>query len=250
MEANNICEYLKWDSDFFSRRIARITANRLSKEMLESIMTWNKINAIDCLYFRCNVADLDSIRLAEDNQFRLVDIRVIFEKRLDNHMIVGDQGMRGVVRPCRPDDIPALRAIAGVSYHDSRFYSDPNFPTALCNTMYETWIEKSCNGYADAVLVAELQGQPVGYISCHLPDRTEGHIGLVAVSSDYSGKGLGQKLVNESLRLFAEKGIRHMTVVTQGTNSKAQHLYQKCGFLTRSMQLMYHWWFQDREVKQ
>jgi len=115
--------------------------------------------------------------------------------------------------------------------------------------LYETWIEKSCKGYADAVLVAELQGWPVGYISCHLLDQAEGQIGLFGVSADFQGKGLGQKLVNESLRWFAEQGMRQVTVVTQGRNCRAQRLYQRCGFLTRSVQLWYHRWFRSRGAK-
>jgi hypothetical protein len=37
-----------------------------------------------------------------------------------------------------------------------------------------------------------------------------------------------------------------VNVVTQGRNSKAQRLYERCGFLTRSVQLWYHRWFMPR----
>jgi dTDP-4-amino-4,6-dideoxy-D-galactose acyltransferase len=248
VEVNSLCQYLDWDSDFFGRRIARITVNRLSQETIERVMLWCHSHAIDCLYFLGDVADKSTVRLAEDNEFRFVDIRVTLERQLDIP-VVGDRITQGVIRLCTPEDVPALRAIARVSHRDSRFYYDSNFPTSLCDALYETWIEKSCKGYADAVLVAEFQGWPVGYISCHLLDQAEGQIGLFGVSADFQGKGLGQKLVNESLRWFAEQDMRQVAIVTQGRNCKAQRLYQRCGFLTRSAQLWYHRWFRSREVK-
>jgi ribosomal protein S18 acetylase RimI-like enzyme len=109
--------------------------------------------------------------------------------------------------------------------------------------LYETWTEKSCNGYADTVLVAEIEDLPVGYIACHLLDEINGQIGLVGVGSDYQGRRLGQDLLNASLRWFAEMGREQVIVATQGRNVIGQRMYQKCGFLTRSLQLWYHRWF-------
>ncbi len=120
---------------------------------------------------------------------------------------------------------------------------------SLCDGLYETWIEKNCKGYADTVLVAEFQGQPTGYISCHLLDCTDGNVGLVAVAADAKGRGLGQALVDASLRWSAERGVSWVTVVTQGRDCGAQRLYQKCGFLTRTLQLWYHRWWSIQETR-
>ena len=40
-----------------------------------------------------------------------------------------------------------------------------------------------------------------------------------------------------------------MKVVTQGRNIAGQRLYQRCGFLTRSVELWYHKWYPAVEVK-
>jgi len=248
MEAHSLCQYLDWDSDFFGRRIARITVNQLSREDVECVILWCNSHAIDCLYFLANSDHADTVRVAEDNKFHFVDIRVTLEKQLGDIPVVNDRVFSGSIRLCKPSDVPALRAIARVSHRDSRFYYDGNFPESLCNALYETWIEKSCGGYADAVLVAELRGQPVGYVSCHLTDLAKGRIGLVGAGKDFRGEGLGRVLVTKSLRWFAEHGARQVTVVTQGRNWRAQRLYQRCGFVTQSVQLWYHRWFAPMRV--
>jgi RimJ/RimL family protein N-acetyltransferase len=46
---------------------------------------------------------------------------------------------------------------------------------------------------------------------------------------------------------FAGQDIKTVHVVTQGRNTRAQRLYQRCGFVTRSMELWYHRWFDNRE---
>jgi len=246
MEPATICQYLEWDSNFFGRRIGRLTTGILTPVMLSEVMRWCKSQAIECLYFLSETDDPGTIRLAEDNRFRLVDIRVTLECRLDpSHLKKSD--LYKSIRPFTPDDLPALRSIARMSHHDSRFYHDPNFPNPLCDALYETWIENSCNGYADAVLVAEFAQQPVGYITCRKLDQTTGQVGLTGVHVDVQGRGLGQGLVIEALRWFSERGISKVSVVTQGRNCRAQRVYQQCGFITYTLQLWYHRWFLSSE---
>jgi len=243
VDAASLCEYLPWDSEFFGLRIGRVNGDRLTPALAEAISEWCTAQSIDCLYFLAASDDPESVRLAERHGFRLVDIRVTLIRDRGSGSLTGFDP-RPPIRFSRPEDIPALRAIAGVSHHDTRFYSDPNFPPARRDALYETWIEKSCNGYADAVLVAEAGGSAVGYITCKLVGEGggEGQIGLVGVGPGHQGRGLGRGLVEAALGWFDGHGVPHVTVVTQGRNIAAQRLYQRCGFVTRSVQLWYHLW--------
>jgi len=242
MEAGRICEYLEWDSSFFGRRIARLTVGRLDTRALKQLLEWCKSHAIECLYFLADADDAGTARLAEKHEFHFVDIRITLERALDDIHATGGEVLPRGVRLCKAQDLPALRSIAKVSHRDSRFYNDFHFPTSVCDALYETWIEKSCNGYATAVIVAELESQPVGYVSCHLL-QDKGQIGLFGIAPEARGQGLGKKLLEGSLRWFAENGVKNLTVITQGRNCTAQRLYQRGGFLTRSVQLWYHRWF-------
>lgn len=230
------CEFLDWDSRFFGLRIARLAESLLTPESVACALSWCLSNQIDCLYFLADSGSAETVRLAEDNAFRLVDIRLT----LENSMRAA-AASSPAVRPFQPMDAAPLRAIARVSHRDSRFYYDARFSSRRCDDFYETWIERSFDGWADAVLVAEWQGSPAGYISCHLSPEA-GSIGLFAVAREYRQKGLGHQLVAAALEYFRQKGLNRATVVTQGRNVASQRVYQHAGFVTRSVQLWYHLW--------
>jgi dTDP-4-amino-4,6-dideoxy-D-galactose acyltransferase len=239
------CEYLEWDSRFFGFRIARVTTNRLTPERLKAIRSWCEAMRIACLYFLADSSDRRTAWLAHEASFRLVDLRVTLESDVKGLNSGRDAGGTYAVRPSTPADIQVLRTIARQSHHASRFYYDPNFPTALCDALYETWITKSCEGYADVVLVPELGGRVAGYVSCHLGGNGTGRIGLLAVAPDAQSQGIGRLLVEASRRWFAQQGMGRATVVTQGRNADAQRLYQRGGFITRSVEEWHHRWFEQ-----
>jgi dTDP-4-amino-4,6-dideoxy-D-galactose acyltransferase len=243
MENRSPCKFLDWDSNFFGVKIARVNVNRLDAINIRDIDQWCSVNNIDCLYFLADADDGDTIWLAEDNGFHLVDIRVTFKQQLDGSLDRIGKCEGNIIRPSILADIPALRLIARVSFRITRFYYDPNFTETLCDALYETWIEKSCTNINETVLVAENQGSPIGFISCKLLGQNQGEIGLVGVRPDWQGKGLGQELINEALCWLSDNDISLVKVVTQGRNSQAQRLYQRCGFLTDTIQIWYHKWF-------
>jgi dTDP-4-amino-4,6-dideoxy-D-galactose acyltransferase len=89
-----------------------------------------------------------------------------------------------------------------------------------------------------------MEGKPAGYITCQLVNEQTGQIGLLGVDVTAQGRGGGRRLVTMALDWFAAKGVTRVIVVTQGRNIRAQRLYQKCGFMTASLQLWYHRWFE------
>ena len=248
METIESCQFLSWDTDFFGRRIARVIGHQLNTQRVETILEWCGNHAIECLYFLADSDDPETVRLAEDYGFRLVDVRVTLQCSIRDRRTgySNDRSEAVRVRPSQSGDIPILQAIARTSYGKSRFYFDPYFPQESCDALYETWIKRSCEGYADVVLVAEVHDRPVGYVSCHLfSDTRRGQIGLVGIESQAQGRGVGQILADHCLHWFAEHGVEVVSVVTQGRNIAAQRLYQRCGFSIHSVQLWYHKWMPD-----
>jgi dTDP-4-amino-4,6-dideoxy-D-galactose acyltransferase len=235
------CQVLDWDSAFFGFRIAQLREVHLTAQSVFDSLKWCDREGIRCLYFLASGDSLEAANLAGANGSRMVDIRFTLAREPGG----GQVGEAESVRAFDEADLSALRSIARVSHRDSRFYSDPGFPDQRCDELYETWIDRSCHGFADRVLVAEHLLKTAGYVSCHLRPNGIGAIGLLAVADGFRGVGLGRRLVAGALHFFAEAGCKSVTVVTQGRNIAAQRLYQNCGFRSASMELWYHRWFEQ-----
>lgn len=244
-----VAELLEWDSAFFGRRIGRATVHRLDGPTAAELLEWCQSSHIDCLYFLADADDAATTRVAEQIDFRLVDIRVTLQVWLKPpYLSPPDTGP--VIGLAQPADLPALQQIAADGHRDTRFYFDGNFPVERCDDLYRTWMRRSCEGYADAVLVARDHAQVAGYITCHRDAGESGHIGLVGVGNDFRGQGIGSALVRASLSWFADQGRPQVQVVTQGRNVTAQRLYQQQGFRTSAIQLWYHYWLASSQPLQ
>jgi dTDP-4-amino-4,6-dideoxy-D-galactose acyltransferase len=246
MNTATLCRLLEWDSKFFGKQIATLGSARLEREQMDAALDWCRSHSIDCLYLLSQVDDSTTARLAAENGFDMVDIRMSFDADAQAQHARPQARSSWAIRGSRPDDIPALRAIAATSHTTSRFYSDGRFDPRLCGELYATWIEKSCRGWADHVLVAELEGRAAGYLTCKRREGGRAEIGLFGIAEAARGKGLGSAMVAHALCWFAESGTQRVSVVTQARNVEAQRVYQAAGFRTSSVELWHHRWFGTR----
>jgi dTDP-4-amino-4,6-dideoxy-D-galactose acyltransferase len=217
-------ELLTWDGDFWGIRIGRANTSDIDK--------WAKENTVGCICLLINADEPGQIQAAEERGFRFMDVRVTLAR--------ATQGRLAAVRTHTPEDVDALAAIARVSHRITRFYADPRFPDERCDDLYETWIRSSCAGWADTVLIA---GDKQGYCTVHV-SGDEGSIGLIAVRQDSRGKGLGMELVDGAIDWCFTKGLDRITVVTQGRNTAALRLFQRCGFLIEKTEIWMSKWYQ------
>ena len=231
-----ICSNLEWDSNFFGYRIARINGRVLTPESVEQIAVWCNAERIECLYFLADADDTQTARLAEQHRLAFVDMRLT----LTAEITAGSADKS--IRACEPSDIPILKSIARISHRASRFYHDPVFSNNRCDTLFETWIERSCGDFANVTFVSSEGDEPTGYITCNILPDGRGQIGLLGVADAHRSKGIGRRLIAASFAWFRDQGVSQVEVVTQGRNIAAQRAYQKNGFLTVSVEHWYHWW--------
>jgi dTDP-4-amino-4,6-dideoxy-D-galactose acyltransferase len=241
-ESEPPCEFLSWDTEFFGIRIARVHGNTLTTDNVRRIDQWCKEHRIECLYFLADVHDIATSVIADGGGYRYVDTRVTFERhmRLEEHR----KAQSVIAREFRGDDLDMLQMIAHGSYTDSRFYFDGRFSREKCDGMYVVWISRSCDGFADSVFVAEVNGLVTGFITCNFPSgQPAGRIGLVGVSHELKGTGVGSALIEAALAFFVRNKVNHCLVTTQARNLKAMRFYQKNGFLVQQVQTWFHKWF-------
>ena len=233
-----LCERLDWDSRFFGASIARAVPSRVDVLTRDAILDRCRADGVDCLYFLAD-EDADTMRLLEDAAFSRVDDRVTLELQ----PIPPASSPRADTRAARQSDIAALRNIAAVSHNDTRFYNDRHFDRGRCDELYSVWIERSCQGWADHVVVVERDGNAVGYLTVHLREPHVASIGLIGVDPSYRRQGIGAHLMDGALAWISGQSVRRVRTATQGRNVASHGFFQKAGFRPTGRAIWYHRWF-------
>lgn len=224
------CHILDWDSNHFDYKIAKTDLHRLTDNSAHSLISWCYENGVDCLYFLADADDIETVTVAESYNFHFIDVRVTLGRDLIKCNFIP----AGNIRLAQPEDISILRDL--VTFSDSRFYYDTHLRSKADN-LFRIWIEKSCDGYADAVFVAEVGGQIAGYVTVKNDE-----IILMAASDKFRRQGIASSLCRHALYYLKSKGYESMTVATQGRNIPTQAMYQRNGLVTVKTQLYFHWW--------
>jgi dTDP-4-amino-4,6-dideoxy-D-galactose acyltransferase len=238
------CRLLSWDTNFFQFPIGRVEADAMDDARALEIEEWTRTHPVRCLYFLARADQPETVRAAEKHGFRLMDIRVTLERKLNTPVESPTTKAPYDFRAAAAEDVPKLQAIAATAHTDTRFFKDGIFPREKTEALYAQWIQRECQGEAQQVIVATQEQSPIGYVSCHLAaGQGEGSIGLLAAAEKHQRRGIGHGLIVAGLHWFQSKGAACVSVVTQGGNASKVRIYERCGFVTRQVQLWYHKWY-------
>ena len=104
-------------------------------------------------------------------------------------------------------------------------------------TAVHGWVQSSLATMEDpghAVLVAELEGSVVGFVTLspthHWSGEAEASIGELVVSQRAQGRGIGSALVEAAMARARELGCARISVSTGAANARARDLYRRLGF--------------------
>lgn len=234
---------LQWDSEYFGINIGFISCLRLTPNIEKSVKEFTRKEKIDLLEYLCNCHDKVSVLNAERSGYSFVDIRLTFERYLNDDLGIPEKEDFRVSKGGL-QDIEKLRVIASNIYKDSRYYFDGEFDRSKVKDFYINWIEKAILGnYDNYAYVMYNKDEPLGFCTVKEYKKNAVSIGLFGLDKNLKGNGMGEFLLKSALMMLKEKGKKYVEVVTQGRNYEAQRLYQKCGFLTKTTELWYHKWF-------
>jgi dTDP-4-amino-4,6-dideoxy-D-galactose acyltransferase len=226
---------LAWDSEILGMSVGRWEGSQLSDGERRLLEEAAESAGLDCVYLALDGQDPESWILGDRPGYLLVDVRLDFS--LCPSATAESRG----VRIAEAADVKPLAALAVASFRYSRFYFDPEIPRRRADDLYRAWVENSITGgYAEVTLVRGEVGSPEGFITCHLDGET-GRIGLVGVSTEARGRGVGGRLVRDALAWFAARGATEVRVATQARNTGAQRLYQRAGFLVAESTVLFHY---------
>jgi ribosomal protein S18 acetylase RimI-like enzyme len=98
-------------------------------------------------------------------------------------------------------------------------------------------INKSGGGML--VLLAMVQDEPVGYCVSTIDADQRADVDSLFVSAAHRNRGLGGKLMGESMKWLKDQHVKSIAVDVISGNADALRLYERFGFRTRLMRMRY-----------
>lgn len=103
--------------------------------------------------------------------------------------------------------------------------------------------EMNGNNYAHYIVAVENE-EVIGHFGMWIV-LDECHITNIAVRKRLRGRGIGEKLMSEAIRLCKDMNVKLMTLEVRVSNHTAQNLYRKLGFKDGGIRKNYY--TDDRE---
>ncbi|MCA1038531.1 GNAT family N-acetyltransferase [Bacillus infantis] len=85
----------------------------------------------------------------------------------------------------------------------------------------------------DLSIIAFAEGEPIGIVKSGIREfrgRKIAWNGGTGVASSWRSKGVGRRLIEESIKIYKEKGVQMATLEAISENAKAISLYEKLGY--------------------
>ena len=173
---------------------------------------------------RVPVDRTDRVGALEDAGFHLIDTALTLTRPARGSKELPDQ-----VRFADAGDRAAVEAIAKSSFSWSRLHRDPRIPTGTANRVKALWAGNFFDGgRGDYMVVATARATVVGFLLVIAGNDGELIVDLIAVGSNYRGRGLARAMTT-----FAETNCGQPSIVKVGTqlaNSTSLRLYFGDGF--------------------
>jgi len=135
------------------------------------------------------------------------------------------------IREAEPPDRPAIRDIARRSLQASYSLGPREITSAVEEWYSEATLEDAMDTGSRLLLVAELEGQVVGFAdSEHSEGGRTATLLWLHVDPDYRGEGVAMKLFAETERRLEEAGIDHLDGRVLQDNTDGNAFYERLGY--------------------
>lgn len=229
-------DYLNWDSHFFKLKIGKAVLSHVDEKMVAKIINEKESEGYDVVYLFTSTIDSKADAAILKAGGLLADQKVTYTRDIS-----ADKTTDSSFKIRNYDGLltPALLKLALQSGHESRFNKDARLQPKF-ELLYKIWIEKSLSGeMANCILAYEEENTIKGFVTLK-KEGAAGQIGLIAVSPELHGKGIGKALMASSENWYISQKIKTARVVTQKNNVAACKLYEKSGYYIEKTEIIYH----------
>jgi len=253
---------LRWESGILGSRMAAIThlaalpgehAACALTGLVERAVAHARTTGHAFLSGKAHTNDIAVIHALERTGFLLVDTLLDFVVELplpDTLRRPPVLAPGTTLRIAAPSDRDALLSVAHGAFaaHAGRFQADPRIGTDRGREIYEAWIGACLDGWADWVVVADVEGRIAGYSAWKRPSEIEtrhdiglGHYSIGAVHPDFAGRGLFRAITHHGTML-CDGLATAIEGPTQVNNHAVQKAYQTLGWRIADARHSFHLW--------
>jgi len=261
-----LCIDSPWDTQAVKRRIAIVkhlahANNAPDSKALDDLLTEVTVRAarrgIECLTCKVQARDPAVIRALERQGFLLMDtlLDLVFDSSRTRLEDIGlpNRPERLHIRLARPEDPPEILALAHKAFANyfGRYHSDPKMPPGTGSKVYDQWVSSGFEGWVDWTVVAEIDGQIVGYSmwknasaleTKHCVDIT--HCNFGAIHPNFSGRGVYTALKLAGMRI-AQSFAKHFDLATHVANYPVHRSTARLGWRIAGARHSFHKWLSD-----
>lgn len=253
-----------WDSQITGRRLGTVEHlavtrdARAGAEILHELideLTRNLVKrGTQCVVCKVQSNELVAIHALEQQGFLLMDTLQDFVFDFSRTPIEAidlprrDEQLK--IRRANPADLLAFMAISEKAFagYFGRYHSDPQMPQGAATKIYVEWVRSAFQGWADWILVAELNNKIAGYGLWRKALKTEAknslsiaHYDLGATDPEFRGRGFRTALTLEGMTI-ARDFAQYLIGPVHVSNYPAQHTLHKLGWRISAARHSFHKW--------
>jgi len=253
-----------WDSEITGRRIGTVehiavaagddSGTEILQDLLDELTRSLADRGTQCVVCKVHSNELPAIHALEQRGFMLMDTLLDFVFDFSHTPLEEinpprrDQQL--TIRRAKLGDLSALMAINEKAFtgYFGRYHADPQMPPGTATKIYAQWVRSAFQGWADWILVAEVDGRIVGYGLWRKPLEIEAknslsvaHYDLAAIDPEFLGRGLWTALMFDGMGI-ARNHAQYLVGPVHVCNYPVQHTLQKLGWRISGARHSFHKW--------
>jgi ribosomal protein S18 acetylase RimI-like enzyme len=253
-----------WDSNIMGRRVGTIEhlavrgdglqAVAILHELIEKLTRTLADRGTQLLVCKVQSNERAAIHALERSGFLLMDTLLNFVFDFSHASIEEiaagreDEGLK--IRRANAADLPASVAISEkvFAHYFGRFHADPHMPAGTPTRVYAEWVRSAFGGWADWILVGEIDGKIAGFALWKHVLTAQGKdspgvacCDMLVVDTEFQGSGLGTALMRHGMSV-ARDVAQYLVGPVHICNYSIQRTLQKVGWKISGDRHSFHKW--------
>ena len=221
-------------------------ARLVTTKNLPAVLAFCAANQVKFLVARCPTTDISAAHAMEAAGFRLMETLLYLRFDLKTSPIPINKS-NVLIRPVQPNEVSRVGALAHAAFTNyyGHYHADPKLDPQKSTEVYVDWAKRCCTDPAAAnlVLVAEAEGELVGFRALRVNSPIQGEFILAGVNPEFRRRGIYRAFIIEGLKWCREQGLEEVLNSTHVANVAVQRACLRAGFEPAYSWYTFHKWF-------